>query len=275
MMKAFSQRISSFGETVFATFSRMAKELGAVNLGQGFPDFPPPDFALKALSNAVQGYQQYAPLFGMPELMSTLAQSYSPRFQRDLNPSHILITVGATEALFASIQALIDIGDEVILLEPFYDAYPADVIMAGGIPRYVPLRPDESGQWQLDLEELTKAFNHKTKAIILNSPHNPSGKVFSAQELDAIVNLAESYDAYIISDEVYERIAFKPHISIASRPGAWERTLTISSVGKTFSVTGWKIGWLIAPELIVKNVCKAHQWVPFVVATPLQQPAPK
>jgi aspartate/methionine/tyrosine aminotransferase len=265
-----SQRVASFGETVFAKYTRLSQQYQAINLGQGFPDFAPPDFVLQALRTAAEGYQQYAPLAGMLKLNEILAQLYSKRLGQTLEPSsNIQTTVGATEALFATMQALIDPDDEVILFEPFYDAYPADVTMAGGIPKYVPLVP-VNGSWHLDFDELRKACSSKTKVILLNTPSNPSGKVFSEQELDQIIRIAEHFNAVIVSDEVYEHIAFLPHVSIASRPGGFERTLTISSVGKTFSVTGWKIGWLAGPQHLIQAVRMAHQWIPFVVATPLQ-----
>jgi len=276
-----AKRISSFGETVFATYSRLAKELGAVNLGQGFPDFDPPQFALDALAESAKGYQQYAPLYGMPELLEAVSNKMSGRLGRELEPNeNLLITVGATQALFASIQAIVDPGDEVILFEPFYDAYPADTIMAGGTPKFVPLQPQADGTWQFDFDELEQVFSNKTKAIIINNPHNPTGKVYTTEELDKIVDLATKYDALIISDEVYEHLVYEdpdyqPHTSIATKPGAWERTITISSVGKTFSVTGWKIGWAIAPKNIIDTLCMAHQWIPFVVAAPLQQASAK
>lgn len=266
-----SQRVQSFGETVFAKYTRLAQQHNAVNLGQGFPDFPPPAFVMDALVAATSGNQQYAPLPGVMSLMEALVQKLSPAVKQPLEPvRNVQITVGATEALFATMQAFIDPGDEVILLEPFYDAYPADVVMAGGIPKYVPLRPQENGSWLLDEDELRAAFSPRTKMLVLNTPHNPTGKVFSLAELDAIVRLAEEFDTLIVSDEVYEHITFAPHISIASRPGAWERTITISSVGKTFSVTGWKVGWAVGPEALIHPVRMAHQWIPFVVATPLQ-----
>ncbi len=269
-----SQRVAGFGETVFATYSRLAALHGAINLGQGFPDFAPPDFVLAAYRRAAEGNQQYAPLAGVPALLETLAEGYGARLGRALEPAQtVLVTVGATEALFAVMQAFVDPGDEVVLLEPFYDAYPADVTMAGGAPRYVPLHPQEDGSWQLDLDELRRAFSDKTKLIVLNTPHNPTGKVFLEAELDAIIALAHEHDALIVSDEVYERISFAPHVSPAERPGGWERTLVISSLGKTFSVTGWKVGWVVGPEALVDSVRRAHQWIPFVVATPLQQAA--
>jgi aspartate/methionine/tyrosine aminotransferase len=267
----FSQRISNFGETVFAKFTRLAVKHNAVNLGQGFPDFPPPQFVLDALQEAVTDYQQYAPLPGMPQLSQAVANKMSKALGVSLEPTqNIQITVGATEALFATMQALLNPGDEVILFEPFYDAYPADVIMAGGVPKYVPLQPQSDGSWQFDAAELKKACSSRTKAILVNTPSNPSGKVFSKAELESIIKLAHEYDFYIISDEVYEHITFTPHISPASLPGGFERTLTISSVGKTFSVTGWKIGWVIAPKELIHAVRMAHQWIPFAVATPLQ-----
>ena len=269
-----SKRVSSFGETVFAKYTRLAKEHGAINLGQGFPDFDPPDFVMQAFKQTANEYQQYAPLAGLPLFNETVANVKGKAIGKDLDPSlNVLATVGATEGLFAASQALIDSGDEVILLEPFYDAYPANVIMAGGIPKYVPLHPQKDGSWQLDFVELKSAFSNKTKAIFLNSPQNPTGKVFTAEELDQVIELAETYNAVIISDEAYEYIAFKPHISPASRPGGYERCLSISSIGKTFSVTGWKIGYVVGPEHLIEAVRMAHQWIPFVVATPLQHAA--
>ena len=266
-----STRVSSFGETVFTTYTRLAEQYGAVNLGQGFPDFAPPAFALDALREAASGLQQYAPLPGLPVLLEAVANKMSVSLGREVSaPENVQITVGATEALFAIMQAFVGPGDEVVVLEPFYDAYPADVIMAGGVPKFVALEP-LGNDWILDVDALAAAFTARTKAIILNTPHNPTGKVFTATELDQIVALAERYDALIVSDEVYEHIAFTEQVSIASRPGAWERTLTVSSIGKTFSVTGWKVGWAVGPESLITPLRRAHQWIPFVVATPLQR----
>ncbi len=269
--QSFSQRIATFGETVFAKFTRLAKEHNAVNLGQGFPDFAPPQFVLDALQHAVTDYQQYAPLPGMPQLNQAIANKMSKAFGVVLEPTqNIQITVGATEALFATMQALLNPGDEVILFEPFYDAYPADVMMAGGVPKYVLLQPQADSTWHFDKDELRHACTSKTKAILINTPHNPTGKVFSKEELAEIIKIAHDYNAFIISDEVYEHITFAPHVSVASLPGGFERTLTISSIGKTFSVTGWKIGWVVAPQELIHAVRMAHQWIPFAVATPLQ-----
>lgn len=266
-----ARRVATFGETVFATYTRLAQEHGAVNLGQGFPDFGPPPFVQRALTRAASGFQQYAPLPGMPALSEAVAQKMTGPLGRALEPvQNVQITVGATEALFAAVQAFVDPGDEVVLLEPFYDAYPADVLMAGGVPKYVPLHPQVDGSWQLDPAELRAAFSDKTKLIILNTPHNPTGKVFTGAELDLVIELAERHQALIVCDEVYEHIAFEPHLHLATRPGAWERTLTLSSIGKTFSVTGWKVGWAVGPEALITPLRRAHQWIPFVVATPLQ-----
>ena len=240
-------------------------------MGQGFPDFAPPDFALSALREAAEGSQQYAPLPGVPELSNAVAEKLSARLGRSVTaPENVQITVGATEALFAFMQAFIDPGDEVVVLEPFYDAYPADVMMAGGVPRFVPLLP-QGNDWVIDEDALRSAFTNRTKAVVVNTPHNPTGKVFSASELDLIVSLAERYDALIVSDEVYEHLAFTPFVGVASRPGAWERTVSVSSIGKTFSVTGWKVGWAVGPPYLIKPLRAAHQWIPFAVATPLQR----
>lgn len=269
-----SQRIASFGETVFSKYTRLAREHNAVNLGQGFPDFEPPEFVMDAFRAAANEYQQYPPLPGLPEFTQVVASVKSKALGQSLEAvPNVQVTVGATEGLFAITQAFIDPGDEAIMLEPFYDAYPADVIMAGGLPRFVPLHPQGDGSWLLDFDELRAAFSNKTKAIFINSPHNPTGKVFSADELDKIIALADEFDALIVSDEAYEYIAFTPFVSPASRPGGFERTLTIASVGKTFSVTGWKIGYVVGPEALVSAVRLAHQWIPFTVATPLQRAA--
>ncbi len=269
-----SRRIASFGETVFATYTRLAQEHGAINLGQGFPDFDPPSFVLNAYREAATGSQQYAPVAGLPALTETVAAVHGELLGRQLDPvANVQVTVGATEALFAIMQAMVDPGDEVIIVEPFYDSYPANVVMAGGIPIYVPLEPTESGDWSLDLDAVRQVCSNRTRLLLLNTPHNPTGKVFGAEELDALIDLAESFNFHIVSDEVYEHIAFETHTPTASRPGGWNRTLSISSLGKTFSITGWKIGWAIGPEPLIQVLRGAHQWISFAVATPLQAAA--
>ncbi len=269
-----AQRTQQFGETIFSEFTALAQEHGAVNLGQGAPDFAPPDFVLQAGRAAMEAPEhQYARGAGHLPLVEALAAQLSPSFGRDIDPlTEITITVGATEALFVATMALVDPGDEVILVEPFYDSYPADAFIAGGVPRYVPLRPDEQGRWALDPDELRAVFSDRTRTIFLNTPHNPTGKVFSRAELQLIAKLCQQHDVIAVCDEVYEHIVFDglQHTRMAELDGMWERTVTISSAGKTFSVTGWKIGWIVAPADLIGAIIRVHQWIPFSVATPMQ-----
>jgi len=272
-------RVRSFGATVFAEFTALAIEHRAVNLGQGFPDFPAPDFVVEAARTALAaGHNQYARSAGHPRLVQAIAAVYSPLFGRELDPLHeIVVTTGATEAIFAAIQALVNPGDEVILIEPFYDSYPAAVLMAGGAPVYVPLRAAagvaSAAQWRLDMDELAAAVTPRTRLLVINTPNNPVGKVFSQAELARIAGLAQKHDLLVLSDEVYEWMTYDnaPHLRLATLPGMWERTVTLGSAGKTFSVTGWKIGWAIAPRHLAHAVLMAHQWIPFAVTTPLQE----
>ncbi len=278
-----AQRVQSFGQTVFAEFTALAIEHSAVNLGQGFPNFAAPDFIKEAAQEAIaRDLNQYARAAGHPRLVNAIAEVYSPLFGRQLDPlQEIVVTVGATEGIYATIQALVDPGDEVILIEPFYDSYPASVIMAGGTPVYVPLRPaadaTRAEQWQLDFDELAAAFSARTRLLIINTPQNPVGKIFSRTELEQIAALVRKHDTLVLSDEVYEWMTYGDavnpvkHVRIATLPGMWERTVTLGSAGKTFSVTGWKIGWAITPEPIAHAILMAHQWIPFTVATPLQE----
>jgi aspartate/methionine/tyrosine aminotransferase len=278
-----AQRVRAFGPTVFAEFTALAIQTGAVNLGQGFPNFAAPAFVKDAAQAAIAAdLNQYARSGGHPRLVQALAALYSPLFGRELDPlTEVVVTVGATEGIFATIQALVEPGDEVILLEPFYDSYPAAVSMAGGRCIYVPLRAPtgagEAAQWVLDYGELARAFSPATKLLILNTPLNPVGKVFAQDELKQIAALAIEHNITVLSDEVYEWMIYpsaqKPvqHVRIATLPGMWERTITLGSAGKTFSVTGWKIGWAIASPLLAQAILMAHQWIPFAVATPLQE----
>lgn len=274
-----AQRVRTFGTTVFAEFTALANATGAVNLGQGFPNFPAPDFVKEAAQAAIAAdLNQYARSAGHPRLVNALAQVYSPLFGRTLDPmQEIVVTVGATEGIFATVQALVNPGDEVILIEPFYDSYPAAVIMAGGTPVYVPLRgPADSrsaAEWVLDLDELAAAVTPRTKLIMLNTPLNPLGKVYSRAELEALAAFVQERNLTVLSDEVYEWMVYPPagHVRIASLPSMWERTVTLGSAGKTFSVTGWKIGWAIAPPRLAHAVLMAHQWIPFAVSTPMQE----
>lgn len=275
-------RVQGFGASVFAEFTLLATQHNAVNLGQGFPNFAAPDFVKEAALHAVSAdLNQYARSMGHPRLVNALADVYSPLFGRDLDPmQEIVITVGATEGIFVTLQALIDPGDEVILIEPFYDSYPASVTMAGGVPVYVPLRPAPGGaaRWKLDMDELAAAFSPRTRLLILNTPQNPVGKVFNRSELEQIAALVRAHDVHVLSDEVYEWMVYPDpmaqpaveHIRFATLPGMWERTLTLGSAGKTFSVTGWKVGWAIGPAPLARALISAHQWISFAVATPLQ-----
>lgn len=277
-------RVRGFGTTVFTEFSALALQYNAVNLGQGFPNFPAPDFIKRAAQDAIDAnINQYARGAGQMRLVNALAQTYGPLFGRELDPiREIVVTVGATEGIFATMQALIDPGDEVILIEPFYDSYSPSVIMAGGTPVYVPLRAragtKEAGEWTLDMDELAAAFSPRTRLMVINTPMNPIGKVYSHEELSQIAALVQQHNIYVLSDEVYEWMVYPTpdgtpttHVRIATLPGMWERTLTLGSAGKTFSVTGWKIGWVIAPAPLAHAVLMAHQWIPFTVATPLQE----
>jgi len=274
-----AQRVSSFGATVFAEFTALALQHNAVNLGQGFPNFPAPDFVKEAARQAIASdMNQYARSAGHPRLIKALAATYGPLLGREIDPmAEIVVTTGATEAIFATIQGLIDPGDEVILIEPFYDSYPASVIMAGGTPVYVPLRfkmgATSSAEWTLDFDELAAAFSDKTRLLILNTPMNPVGKVFSREELTRIATLVQEHDVLLLSDEVYEWMVYPgaEHVRIATLPGMWERTITLGSAGKTCSVTGWKIGWAIAPRPLANAIFLAHQWIPFAVSTPFQE----
>ncbi|MEX1018537.1 MAG: aminotransferase class I/II-fold pyridoxal phosphate-dependent enzyme [Litorilinea sp.] len=305
--KSPAQRVRDFQPSVFAEFTVLAQQHDAVNLGQGFPNFPAPDFVKDAACAAIQAdLNQYARSAGHPRLVNALAQVYSPLFGRELDPmSEIVATVGATEGIFATMQALLDPGDEVILIEPFYDSYPAAVQMAGGVPVYVPLRPaaavagraHSAQEWRLDMDELAAAFGPRTKLILLNTPHNPVGKVFTRAELEEIAALVIAHDAYVLSDEVYEWMVYPgaatpgadlatpanagaaagadtgtvKHVRMATLPQLWERTITLGSASKTFSVTGWKVGWAIAPQPLAHTLFMAHQWIPFAVPTPQQE----
>jgi N-succinyldiaminopimelate aminotransferase len=270
-MALISQRVAGFGNTIFADINALAANHGAVNLGQGAPDFDGPPEVLAAAVAAVNGaLNQYAPGMGMAPVRQAIAQHAQRFYNQALNPdTDVLVTTGATEAMFAAILGLTDPGDEVIVFEPVYDTYVPNLVMAGVAPRYVALRGDD---WCFDTDELAKAFNSQTKAIIINTPHNPTGKVFSRAELRSISELCIKHNVVAITDEVYEHILYDDtsHVRLATFPGMAERTLTISSLGKTFSVTGWKIGWAMGSAALVSAVNQAHQFITYAVASPLQ-----
>lgn len=261
----------SIHPTIFAEMSALAARTGAINLGQGFPDEDGPAEVLNAARSAIaNGVNQYPPGRGIPDLLSAVAEHQERFYGVNLDPAReVLVTAGATEALAAALLALIDDpDDEVVVFEPYYDSYAAVVALAGARLVTVPLRwPD----FQPDLDELRAAVGDRTRIILVNDPHNPTGAVFTADVHEEIVRLAERHDAVIVTDEVYEHLVFDaPHAPIATLPGAWDRTLTISSGGKTFSTTGWKIGWISGPAPLVDAVLAVKQFLTYVNGSPFQ-----
>lgn len=271
---ATSERLAPFGVTIFTEMSALAVAHDAINLGQGFPNWDGAGFVKEAASRSIAagGHDQYPPSHGVAELRDALARHYSPLLGRALDAgSEITVTSGCTEALAASFLGLLDPGDEVILIEPYYDAYPADAAIAGARPVYVTLRAPD---FALDPSELRKAFGARTRAIVVNNPHNPTGRVFSDDELQLIADLCVEFDVIAISDEVYEEMVFDgAHRRLAALEGMWDRTLTLSSLGKTFSLTGWKVGWAIGPAPLTAAVRAAHQFLTFTTPTPVQHGA--
>ena len=271
MKKIGTQRIANMPTSIFSTMSMLANEHQGVNLGQGFPDFDGPRWIMDECYEAMKsGKNQYAPSAGIFSLRKSISDVYAKYYNHDVDPlDEVTITAGATEALFSTIVALIEPGDEVVMFEPFYDAHQANVVVAGGTPKYVTLhKPDFS----FDAAELQAAITDKTKMLIINNPHNPSGKVFSLAELQTIADIAIKNDILVLSDEVYEFLTFDDakHIPMATLPGMQERTITISSTGKTFGMTGWKIGYTVAPKPITDAIRSIHQWTTFAVNTPAQ-----
>ncbi|MEM1022670.1 MAG: aminotransferase class I/II-fold pyridoxal phosphate-dependent enzyme [Myxococcota bacterium] len=266
-------RLRPFGTTVFSRMTQLAVEHQAINLSQGFPDFEGPAFIREAAAQAMaEGHNQYARSAGVTELAKAVAGHQKRHYDIDLNPmTQVGVFCGATEAMMAATLGLLEPGDEVLTFEPHYDAYPAAAAMAGARLRFVTLRhPD----FALDVEALARAIGPKTRALLLNTPHNPTGKVFAREELDALAGLAKKHDLMVLSDEVYEHLWFEaPHVPIATLPGMFERTVTMSSFGKTFSFTGWKVGWASGPESLMSALCSAHQFITFCSATPLQHAA--
>lgn len=309
MRPLLARRVAGFGTSIFTEMTALAVQHGAINLGQGFPDFAGPAFVKQAAAEAIAAdMNQYAPAPGLPRLRQAVATQWEREHGRAVDWQHeVTITSGATEALCDAVLALCDPGDRVIVFEPAYDAYVPDLIMAGAEPVFVQLHPPqgsgfrvqglESGvdqqpkngtvlpdpqtpnpepaTWWFDETELRAAFATRPKAIVLNTPHNPTGKVFTRQELELIAALCHEYDVLAITDEVYDRLVFGDalHIALATLPGMWQRTLTINSVGKTFSVTGWKVGYAIGPAPLIHAIRQVHQWVTFATATPFQQAA--
>lgn len=268
-------RMREFGTTIFAEMSALAVRTGAVNLGQGFPDTDGPKEMLDAAVEAIHaGRNQYPPGPGIPELRRAISDHQRRWWGLEYDPDgEILATAGATEAIAATILALCEPGDEVVCFEPYYDSYAASIALAGAVRRPVTLRPS-NGHYGFDPDELRAAFGPRTRMLLLNSPHNPTGKVFSRDELSLLARLCTEHDVVAVTDEVYEHLVFSdagsPHLPIATLPGMRERTLRISSAGKTFSCTGWKIGWASGPAPLVSAVMRVKQFLTFTNGAPFQ-----
>ena len=268
-----ADRLAPFGTTIFAEMSRLALEHSAVNLSQGFPDFDGPAHVKQAAIDAIRAgtpaHCQYAPLPGVPVFINAIAKKFDAATGFTTDPTaQVTVTTGCTEAIAASLLGLINPGDEVILFEPYYDSYRACVAMAGATARFITLRAPE---FTFDPADLDRAITKKTRAILVNTPHNPTGRVFSQEEMQAIADRCIKHNLICLTDEVYEHLAYDAaHIRMATLPGMAERTVTMSSLGKTFSLTGWKIGWTIAPPKLTQGIRAAHQFLTFVVSSPMQ-----
>ena len=264
-------RMRPYGETIFSTMTALARKHDAVNLGQGFPDTDGPPQLLASAQRAIaEGHNQYPPGIGNPQLRSAIAEHQASLYGLRLDPgSEVLVTTGATEAISNALLALLEPGDEVVTFEPSYDSYAACTALAGGVLRRVPLSfPDLT----VDPDLLAAAFSERTKVVLLNTPHNPLGKVFTPEELTVIADLARRHGAWVVSDEVYEHMTYDGavHVPIATLPGMRDRTLTIGSAGKSFSVTGWRVGWITGPAHLVGAVATVKQFLSFATNAPLQ-----
>lgn len=273
-MKALSKRTKTFTDSVIRRMTRIANQYDAINLSQGFPDFDPPKEILNRLEQvAHEDFNQYAITWGAQNFRDALAKKQSKYMNLDLDSNkNIVVTCGSTEAMMAAMMSVCDPNDKVIVFSPFYENYGADTILCGADPIYVPLHPPV---FNFDKEELENAFKQNPKALILCNPSNPCGKVFSKEELEYIASLAIKYDTYVITDEVYEHIVYAPykHTYFASLPGMFERTISCSSLSKTYSITGWRLGYCIAPENIIEQIKKVHDFLTVGAAAPLQEAA--
>ena len=273
-MPELSGRTENFTDSVIRRMTRVSLQYGAVNLSQGFPDFDPPKEILDRLAEvAHEDYHQYSITWGAQNFRETLAEKQSKFMGRSIDPnSEIVVTCGSTEAMMAAMMTVTDPGDKVIVFSPFYENYGADAILSGAQPIYVPLYPPE---FDFNPDELEAAFKQHPKALILCNPSNPCGKVFTYNELKFIADLAEKYDTFVITDEVYEHIVYAPnrHVYFATLPGMWERTISCSSLSKTYSITGWRLGYIIAPSNIIEVAKKVHDFLTVGAAAPLQEAA--
>jgi len=273
-MPLTSERTASFTESVIRRMTRVANQYHAINLAQGFPDFDPPAALVAALADiAVKGPHQYAVTWGAPTFREALAAKQSRWMGMPLDPDrHLVVTCGSTEAMMVAMMTACNPGDAVIVFSPFYENYGADAILSGARPLYVPLRPPH---FTFDPAELRAAFRQRPKALILCNPSNPSGKVFTREELLAIAALAEEFDTFVITDEVYEHIVYAPHqhVYFAALPGMFERTISVSSLSKTYSITGWRLGYAIAAPAVIACARKVHDFLTVGAAAPLQEAA--
>ena len=273
-MPALSERSSGFTDSVIRRMTRVANKYGAINLSQGFPDFDPPEALTRALAEAAaKGPHQYSITWGARNFREALARKHRHFTGLDVDPEReIVVTCGSTEAMMCAMMSTVNPGDKVAVFSPFYENYGADAILSGAEPLYVPLRPPAFG---FDPDELETAFRQGAKSLILCNPSNPCGKVFTAEELTVIAGLAEKYDAFVLTDEVYEHIVYAPagHISFATLPCMRKRTLTCGSLSKTYSITGWRLGYVIAPPEITDTVRKVHDFLTVGAAAPLQEAA--
>ena len=273
-MPATAIRLAAFTESVIRGTTRLANQHGAINLSQGFPDFNPPEEILAALEIATRGNcHQYAVTWGAPRFRAALAAKIRRFSGLAIDPEqHLVVTCGSTEAMMVAMMTACDPGDKVIVFSPFYENYAADAILSGAEPIYVPLRPPDFG---FDMADLEKAFAQKPKAIVVCNPSNPTGKVFTREELMEILRLAEKYDAFVITDEPYEHIVYAPHehVYFAALPGAFERTITCNSLSKTYSITGWRLGYVQAAPAVIGQARKVHDFLTVGAAAPLQEAA--
>ena len=273
-MKQLSERTKTFTDSVIRRMTRVSLQYNAINLSQGFPDFEPPKAILDRLAEVShEDFHQYAITWGAQNFREALAAKQSRLMGRTIDPNgEIVVTCGSTEAMMAAMMTVANPGDKVIVFSPFYENYGADTILSGAEPIYVPLHPPE---FHFNVDELEAAFQQDPKALILCNPSNPCGKVFTYDELKIIADLAEKYDTYVITDEVYEHIVYEPnrHVYFASLPGMWERTLSCSSLSKTYSITGWRLGYIIAPPHIIDVAKKVHDFLTVGAAAPLQEAA--
>ena len=271
-MQPLSDRTAGFTDSVIRRMTRISNQYGAVNLSQGFPDFDPPKPILDRLSQvAYEDYHQYSITWGAQDFREALAKKQSHFMGRDIDPNgEIVVTCGSTEAMMAAMMTVANPGDKVVIFSPFYENYSADTILSGAVPIYVPLTPPS---FTFDPEVLEDAFRQHPKALVLCNPSNPCGKVFTRDELELIAGLAKKYDVYVITDEVYEHIVYAPHehVYMATLPGMFERTISCSSLSKTYSITGWRLGYTIAPAQITERIKKVHDFLTVGAAAPLQE----